>query len=458
MVGSFGKLGIVQTMPGPADGEFGSQLLVEAAVAAALDASGEDPSRSRRATSRRSTASSVRGGSSADGIRAPQDVRRRRRRRGAGGKRCGHRARARRPAGAACRSVQRPTAGTEDRRDAADGGGGRAARSRPARADRGRRCRHPQHRDERGLGRRRAGATRSGRRSAWPRLASGPHALRCVATSAGARGGSRAVRRRVAVRRTDDGRARQVRIGGPHGTACACRWVIDATGRRVGIARGQGARRDRGDRLVGLYAAVRTHDDDVDARTRVESTPAGWWYSALVAGGRRIVTFLTDADLIDARLRTRAAFRRALDETCHALLSGKPTLTSAPQPPRPMARGLRGDAGAIAAYERQLADVWSAYERNRARAYELERRWPDSVFWARRAPRSSGASSALGWTRAARATGEVGLASLQHPRARGRSARDRAPHEPTDRRPPVSRSEDCGDSDAKRLHEARDLQ
>jgi hypothetical protein len=73
MVDSFGKLGVVQTMPGPADGAFGPNLLVEtdvgfegdvdprrnlltmhvpeardparadAAIAGALDASGEDP-------------------------------------------------------------------------------------------------------------------------------------------------------------------------------------------------------------------------------------------------------------------------------------------------------------------------------------------------------------------------------------------------------------------------------
>lgn len=233
---------------------------------------------------------------------------------------------------------------------------------------------------------------------------------------------------RVVAKHAGDRVAVQV-IGGRERTI-GCRWVLDATGRRAAIARGKGARRERRDRLVALYASVRTRSD-VDARTRVEATPSGWWYSALVGSGRRIVAFLTDADLVEPERRTRAGFLAALDNTVHVLRSADPTLTCAPattaahgarlapavgedwlavgdaalafdplssqgmlnalvtglQGATAVDARLRGDDGAIAAYERRLLGVWSAYELNRARAYALERRWPDAEFWARRAGR-----------------------------------------------------------------------
>ncbi|MEA2185330.1 MAG: hypothetical protein QOK16_341 [Solirubrobacteraceae bacterium] len=222
--------------------------------------------------------------------------------------------------------------------------------------------------------------------------------------------------------------AMQVQIG-EQAMTVTCRWVVDATGRRAAIARGQGARRERRDRLVALYAPVQTRRGDVDARTRVEATPAGWWYSALVGDGRRVVAFLTDADLVEPEWRTRAGFRAALDGTVHLLPAGTVTLTS--DPATTAAHGtrltpavgkgwlavgdaalafdplssqgilnalitgvqgamavdalFRGDGAATLAYECRLAGVWSAYELNRARAYALERRWPQAEFWARRA-------------------------------------------------------------------------
>jgi len=120
-----------------------------------------------------------------------------------------------------------------------------------------------------------------------------------------------------------------VQVIGEQERTIGCRWVIDATGRRAAISRGKGARRERRDRLVALYASVRTRSD-VDARTRVEATPSGWWYSALVGSGRRVVAFLTDADLVEPERRTRAGFLAALDNTVHVLPSADPTLTCAP--------------------------------------------------------------------------------------------------------------------------------
>ena len=135
---------------------------------------------------------------------------------------------------------------------------------------------------------------------------------------------------RVTVRAVDARRARptaravdadavRVQVGA---SELSCRWLVDAGGRQASIARSLGARRERADRLVAVYGAVRVEDSDVDARTRIEATPSGWWYSAIVAGGRRVVAFLTDPDLLDRALRTRAGFATALAATCNLLPEG----------------------------------------------------------------------------------------------------------------------------------------
>lgn len=145
---------------------------------------------------------------------------------------------------------------------------------------------------------------------------------------------------RVSAHATSDGP--RVALGAAE---VGCRWLVDATGRRATVARGLGARRERADRLVAVYSALRTASGDVDARTRVEATPSGWWYSALVGGRRRIVARLGDADLLDPELRTAIGFARALARTRHILpvsdagrgSSVAPGATEVPHAPRALA-------------------------------------------------------------------------------------------------------------------------
>jgi len=229
----------------------------------------------------------------------------------------------------------------------------------------------------------------------------------------------------------DSEAAWQVRIGAPAGRTIGCRRLIDATGRGAAVARSQGARRERHDRLVAIYAQLAVPDDDVDGVTRVASAPEGWWYSARVGARRRVVAFLTDADLLDPVLRSPAGFAAALVATGDRLLPrprGAADIAFGPAAaPAHSARlapvsgdgwlavgdaavaldplssqgilnalvtgllgatavdaSLRGQHAALAAYERRLATVWSSYESNRRAAYALERRWPAAPFWARR--------------------------------------------------------------------------
>ena len=95
------------------------------------------------------------------------------------------------------------------------------------------------------------------------------------------------------------------------GQAVAAPVVIDASGRRADHARHRGARRIASDRLIAVLTTYPRADTDADATTTVEAVEAGWWYTCPIPQHRRVVAFLTDADLLAAELRTSAGFDRA---------------------------------------------------------------------------------------------------------------------------------------------------
>jgi flavin-dependent dehydrogenase len=218
---------------------------------------------------------------------------------------------------------------------------------------------------------------------------------------------------------------RRVRVGEEE---VGCGVLVDASGRRASAARALGARRERRDRLVGVYAAFRSIAGDEDARTLVEAGPGGWWYTALVPRGRRVVAFMTDADLVPREMRAPAGFCAALRDTQHVSALARGALELAPRTApahsgrltpvageRWLAAGdaaiafdplssqgifnalytgmaagqaadawLGGDAGAPAAYAARVDAIDAGYRRGLDEFYALERRWPGSAFWQRR--------------------------------------------------------------------------
>lgn len=64
----------------------------------------------------------------------------------------------------------------------------------------------------------------------------------------------------------------------------ACRFVVDATGRRASPLKRRAGRRIIHDRLIGIAAF--TPPVHTDRRTLIEATAGGWWYSALLPGDR----------------------------------------------------------------------------------------------------------------------------------------------------------------------------
>jgi flavin-dependent dehydrogenase len=256
------------------------------------------------------------------------------------------------------------------------------------------------------------------------------HDLRQLAAATGVR-----VMREARVRQVHrDGSGWRVRLQRPGGQEeLSAAWIIDATGRRALLARAMGATRHRDDGQVAFHARFhsRRPDADHDAFTTVEAVPEGWWYTVRVPGGIRVAAFLTDADNRErAALRAPEGFTEAMRSTCHIQaclqgygIEGGPRLIEAggaclsPQAGEgwtavgdaalafdPLSSqglltalytGLRGAESVIAAlsgqgcsaghrYRERLQSIRSAYLHHRRLAYAEERRWPESVFWARR--------------------------------------------------------------------------
>lgn len=205
--------------------------------------------------------------------------------------------------------------------------------------------------------------------------------------------------------------------------------AVFATGRNAVLPRLLGGRRHLRDRLIGI--AVEYGGAGDDGTTLIESVRDGWWYSASLPSGNRVVTLMTDPDICRARQYTEPAnWAAAVATTRHtdARLSGLTPLA----PPRvvsaashrldrgggrgrwlaagdaamavdPLAGNgltralLSGEAAGTAiahwllgrhdpahAYERWLNTSFTRYKKEHSDHYALERRWPDEPFWRRR--------------------------------------------------------------------------
>ena len=213
-------------------------------------------------------------------------------------------------------------------------------------------------------------------------------------------------------------------------------FLVQATGRASLAVRTLGERRIEYDRLVGLvrFYAARLVDETGDDRTMVEAAPEGWWYSAWLPDSRLVVAYMTDADLKPAGQARLAEFwRNRLEETRHTRLrvmscseGTGPNILAAnsyrtvhaggvqwlavgdaaaaydPLSSRGIFNALESGLQAAHAVESHLLDNSTAlreyddwvhrrfdgYLRMRERYYDMETRWPGSLFWQRRQTRS----------------------------------------------------------------------
>ncbi|MFI9358383.1 FAD-dependent oxidoreductase [Streptomyces lydicus] len=262
--------------------------------------------------------------------------------------------------------------------------------------------------------------------------------LRAAARAAGADVAEHTAVRRPA--RRPDGTWRLTlcaRTGSGGERAVRCRWVVDATGRGAAVAVRSGARRRTTDRLTALHLTLDPAPrGSPDSRSLVESDRDGWWYTAPLPSGHRLVAYFTDPDLADPGLPGAAGsgaerFRDRLLATRYVAHRARPHGLTTLRPPRRAAAHsahldrvhgdgwtaagdaaaafdplssqgiltalytglsagravdahLHGDRTALAAYAAQVATARTAYAREHRAVHARETRWPDRPFWARR--------------------------------------------------------------------------
>ncbi len=226
------------------------------------------------------------------------------------------------------------------------------------------------------------------------------------------------------------------RVGLDHGGRVAefrVRLIIDAAGRNSRLPVGRGSRRVADDRLVCAW--LRARAPLPAGTTQIEAEPGGWWYAAPLPGGEALLAFHTDADLPAGRQchtsgvmleRARhlpmlgkqlqgAAWHDAAHGYCAAhgaalspvagqgwIAVGDAALAFDPLSSQGLFnalytglagaetadRLLSGNPAAAAEYADELGRIRSTYRHHLAAWYDLEQRWADQPFWARRHKRS----------------------------------------------------------------------
>lgn len=213
------------------------------------------------------------------------------------------------------------------------------------------------------------------------------------------------------------------------GRTIAARFIVDATGASATVARRCGARFVAADRLVGIARFF--EGGGADPRTLVEAFEEGWWYTAGLPDGRRIVACMTDADLARRlRFRESEAWRLALDampylgatmqlsKPCSSVIiksaasgrlepvAGKDWLAVGDTASRfdplssqgimkAMRSGIfasyaiddlltREDDSGLGRYRRYVLEEFRSFFEVRTKYYREEQRWPSGEFWRRR--------------------------------------------------------------------------
>ncbi len=218
------------------------------------------------------------------------------------------------------------------------------------------------------------------------------------------------------------------RLSLTRGVSMTCRFLIDASGRRATrLKRLAGPARAR-DGLVGIAAFTDTCAV-ADARTLVEATRDGWWYSTCLPGNRQVVVHMTDADDLSGKSDLPRLLKKRVSSAPHTcqhseglsrvngvrvfpamtgrrecvhgenwLLCGDAAMTWDPLSGQGICkalesgiraadaadRALHGDARGLDAYASWTRVAFAEYLRARQHYYRAERRWPDAPFWQRR--------------------------------------------------------------------------
>ncbi len=207
------------------------------------------------------------------------------------------------------------------------------------------------------------------------------------------------------------------------GACLRARFLVDASGRSGALLRRLRTRRIAADRQIAILSAY-PDDGDTYCGTTVEAVAEGWWYTTPLPHGRRVLAYMTDADLWRHGTRCwhellrethhvgRCAGQRALFArpavypagTAQAehlagddwLVVGDAAMSFDPLSSQGLASAIvmgakageaiahpdRGEA--FAAWAEEYRMLFAEHSDMRTFYARLERRWPHSAFWQRR--------------------------------------------------------------------------
>jgi flavin-dependent dehydrogenase len=215
-------------------------------------------------------------------------------------------------------------------------------------------------------------------------------------------------------------------------TDMSAAFAIDAGGRAAPLARRLGAERLATDRLVcGWVHGRASPPGRAVGLTTVEAVAEGWWYTAPLPGERRVLAFLTDADLPAARIAHQGTMLAKLAADTHEIgailaecefapdqggftaahssrlescigdgwiAAGDASMTFDPLSSQGLLHALftglaaaeaadsylSGDTAAPTRYHQVMHGIQHAYRQRLAFSYSSEARWPTAPFWQRR--------------------------------------------------------------------------
>ncbi|MBK8256710.1 MAG: tryptophan 7-halogenase [Polyangiaceae bacterium] len=207
------------------------------------------------------------------------------------------------------------------------------------------------------------------------------------------------------------------------------RFLIDATGRGATVARRLGSSRTRVSEQVAAVIWIRHPVDDVDNTSRIRSVPDGWWYTARLPQGLRVIAFhglpvnvarlarkpsqlfehlaaaallpypVDTASLVQGPITADAGVQLSQPLTGVGWLSvGDAALSFDPLSSQgilfALYSGIRGAEASVrcvmspesstailAELESSVRNVFDANQRSRRLFYESERRWLDEPYW-----------------------------------------------------------------------------
>jgi flavin-dependent dehydrogenase len=217
------------------------------------------------------------------------------------------------------------------------------------------------------------------------------------------------------------------RISLPGGQAIVARWLVDASGRRSGVARKLGARRFVDTHSTAVYGLGRFRREIHFDRTLIESSPKGWWYAGLLPNGTLSVGLHTHPKEAAVLTRNTNAWLHLFAETRHVSrifpdvvfepsfyvfdasgsrlnqFAGEGWVACgdaafAPDPlssqgllgaiyggvmaARALDSALRGASAALENYTAQLERAWCIYSKRVKETYRGQTSWPSELFWS----------------------------------------------------------------------------